>query len=224
MPTRYMKVATTEDIKVVDVQINGQSVVDANKIAHIEVPEPEASVRDVEVDGISVVDPNDKKAKITRVLRTNDSEYPLAFEDESGNIAFVITADGHIKSKSFDSSNIHAGVEDVQEDGSSVVDENHVARITHPVKAEEGDPPFAIKDEQGNVVLQVDSNGHIQVKSFDSSTLDTIVQSVVSAMQGQGISILNNKINSNIIYREITPGGDSSPIVGAGKVGFMIIA
>lgn len=65
---------------------------------------------------------------------------------------------------------ITGGVTDVKVDNVSVVT-NTVANISMPIKTDGGSGAFEIADQDGNVALQITSEGHLKTKEFDSSNL-----------------------------------------------------
>jgi len=148
VPLEYKKIATIDDIKIEEIKVNGEALQITDKTVNIEIPTDTGKVDDVTLDGNSVVE--NKVAKLQSVVKSTEGEYPLAFEDEEGNISLAITEDGNIKTKNFDSKNV--------------------------VKSDEAteDVPFAIKDDQDNIVLQVKSNGHLQTKAFNSEEVSLI--------------------------------------------------
>ena len=56
-----------------------------------------------------------------------------------------------------------------------------------------------ITDSNGNTLIEL-QNGNIKVANFDSAQLDNLVSAIVTLMQGRGVTISNNQINSNILY------------------------
>lgn len=206
---------------------------------------------------------------------TTEGAYEIA--DENGNVALRITNEGHLLTSQFDSeevgrlvriyslgtglvlssagelsASITGGVTDVKVDNISVVT-NTVANITMPVSINEGSGAFEIADQDGNVALQITSEGHLKTKEFDSSNINILPETVndrylhTNATTGElewsevqteenedfkvvqtlpPADITSPKVVYNLLDSSLyilDLGGAASSLVGVGLVGYMLV-
>lgn len=181
-----------------DTSSNAFEISDENQNSILEIgKEGNLKTKNFDSDNIQYTDIKNKP------ILSENTDNAFEISDESGNILVEIDKQGVVKTQSFDSSNI-GNVDDVKVDGKSVV-ENKIADIESKVKTETIDNAFEISDESGNVILEVDQNGTLITRGFDSSNIpDT---SNVDDIQIDGTSILKDKI-ANIKKDEINNVAD----------------
>ena len=130
-----------------NVKVDGQSVVNDNRVANINIP-----VKDVKLDNVSVVDANG----IAQLL---SPEIPVVDVQVDG--VSVVDEDGIAQIESPE-----IPVVDVQVDGASVVDEDGIAQLTTPI--------IPVVDVQVDDVSVVDEDGIAQFDSDDFGKVDDI--------------------------------------------------
>lgn len=147
---------------------------------------------------------------------------------------------------------ITGGVTDVKVDNVSVVT-NTVANITMPVKTDEGSGAFEIADQDGNVAMQITSEGHLKTKEFDSSNINILPETVndrylhtnattgdlewseVEGGENRDFKVVQTlppaeSTSPKVVYNLLDGSlyildlsGAASSIVGVGLVGYMLV-
>ena len=194
-----------------DVVVDNTSVV-RNKVATITIP-----VKNVTVDGLNVV--SGQVARITMPIHIENGEGAFEIADDLGNVALRITSTGHLLTKLFDSEEVSrlqriyqigegltlengtlsatggggtGTIIDVRVDNVSVVTED-IANIKMPIHIKDTTPPFNLADEDGNIILQIKNNGHIQTCIFDSEEISRIAPIYTI---GEGLTLSNNVLSA----------------------------
>ena len=118
----------------------------------------------------SIAEVNYNLWKFPEIKNTSDADSDLLVTDSNGN-AIVQFADGHIKTKNFDSENAASeqDIEDIEESISELGSAVGKSSVTSNTNAQDVDLDLA--DQNGNVLVRFE-DGHIKTKNFDSSMSD----------------------------------------------------
>lgn len=100
------------------------------------------------------------------VIVINDAD--LAFIDEDGNIAMQVRG-GHVETQNFDSRQVATNAVAIQQLQSQIEGMDGGSGNSQLDVKNDVDAALDITDDNGNVVLRVTTEGHIQTKEFDSS-------------------------------------------------------
>lgn len=181
---------------------------------------------------------------------TSEGVYEIA--DEQGHVALRITNEGHLLTSQFDSEEVGrlqriyqiglglnldssgtlsvttlGGVTDVRVDGISVVS-NTIANVIMPVQTNEGSGAFEIADQDGNVALQITSEGHIKTKEFDSSNINInndfqVVQRLPDPDAAMAPKVVYNLVNKRLYILTSNEETGSTAILGIAILGQMVL-
>ena len=183
----------SEDDVVTDVQVNGMSIVQ-NNVTNILIDTipTQGSTNAVSGGGVySVLETKADKDSTPETVTPTETDADFYLSDANGNVILEL-ADGHIKTKEFDSSNINtetdttlsvqgkpadakavgdaiSAVEDnVQAIEESIPDVSGFADIKTP---QETTADLFVCDSQGNVIAEL-KEGHVRTKNFDSAEFE----------------------------------------------------
>ena len=114
-----------------------------------------------------------------------------ALADESGN-ALIECADGHIKTKNFDSDEVTTSIADLESSVSTMQEQIAEAGIGAVEVLDTSSNDFFIADASGNAIVEF-KNGHIITKEFDSSDINI---PEYTDLQGKTVAFLGDSITA----------------------------